>query len=81
MKDITVDMLNDKVHEECGVFGIYSRDEDLDVALISRDALYALQHRGQESAGIAVNKGGKFKCIKDLGMVSEVFTESVMEEL
>ena len=81
MKDITIDMLNDKVHEECGVFGIYSRDEDLDVALISRDALYALQHRGQESAGIAVNKGGKFKCIKDIGMVSEVFTESVMEEL
>ncbi|MGN0477736.1 MAG: amidophosphoribosyltransferase, partial [Ruminococcus sp.] len=81
MKDITIDMLNDKVHEECGVFGIYSRDEDLDVALVSRDALYALQHRGQESAGIAVNNGGKFKCAKDIGMVSEVLTENVMEEL
>ena len=45
------------IHEECGVFGVYSRD-GLDVASACYYGLYALQHRGQESCGIAVNDDG-----------------------
>ena len=81
MKNNSLDFYNEKVHEECGVFGIYKMDDEVDVASISRDALYALQHRGQESAGIAVNNDGNFKSIKDVGMVSEVLTNQAMEEL
>lgn len=79
MSSITIDLLKDKVHEECGVFGIFRKDSELDVAALSRDALYALQHRGQESAGIAVNRDGQFVSVKDVGMVSEVLTDSAME--
>ena len=81
MKNNSLDFYNEKVHEECGVFGIYKMDDEVDVASISRDALYALQHRGQESAGIAVNNDGNFKSIKDVGMVSEVLTNQAVEEL
>ena len=51
------------IHEECGVFGVYSRD-GLDVASLCYYGLYALQHRGQESSGIAVNDDGVIHCIK-----------------
>lgn len=61
------------IHEECGVFGVYSK-ETADVAKISYYGLYALQHRGQESCGIVVNDEGVFYSHKDLGLVSEVFT-------
>lgn len=81
MKNNTIDLFNEKVHEECGVFGIFKMDNDLDVVSLSRDALYALQHRGQESAGIAVNNGGNFKSVKDVGMVSEVLTNEALETL
>ncbi len=81
MKDRELNLYNDKVHEECGVFGIFRNNEDINVASVARDALYALQHRGQESAGIAVNKDGDFKSVKDIGMVSEVLTDEAMEEL
>ena len=60
------------IHEECGVFGVYSRTAD-DLALITYYALYALQHRGQESAGIVVNDDGVFTYAKGEGLVSEVF--------
>ena len=66
------------IHEECGVFGVYS-DKETDVAGLSYYGLYALQHRGQESCGIVVNKDGLFYSHKDLGLVSEVFSESVLE--
>lgn len=69
-----------QLHEECGVFGIYeSRREN--VALSAYYALYALQHRGQESCGIAVNDDGVFTAHRDLGLVPEVFTPQVMEKL
>ena len=58
-----------KLHEECGVFGIYMRDDSADVVNITHHALYALQHRGQESCGIAVNDDGVITghkmCIRD----------------
>ena len=65
------------VHEECGVFGVYS-PQPCDVAGICYYGLYALQHRGQESCGIVVNDDGVFSSHKDLGLVSEVFTDDVM---
>ena len=51
----------DSIHEECGVFGIYS-EETADVASAAYYALFALQHRGQESCGIAVNDVGVINC-------------------
>lgn len=73
-------MCNDKFKEECGVFGIYSR-ENLDIASITYYGLYALQHRGQESAGIAVSDGENVICHKEMGLVNEVFNKSVLDEM
>lgn len=70
----------DVLHEECGVFGIRA-PRDTDVAHITYCALTALQHRGQEAAGIAVNRERSILCHKDLGLVHEVFDESVLNEL
>lgn len=69
-----------KLHEECGVFGIYSAG-GADVVADTYRALYALQHRGQESCGIAVNDGGVITGYKDVGLVSDVFTRTVMNQL
>ena len=60
------------LHEECGVFGVCSR-QDADVAPLAYYALYSLQHRGQESAGIVVNDDGVFTSYRDVGLVNEVF--------
>ena len=62
------------LHEECGVFGLYDRAGTEDVAAAAYSALYALQHRGQESCGIAVNDDGVIQGHRDLGLVNEVFT-------
>jgi amidophosphoribosyltransferase len=70
------------MHEECGIFGIYNKeDNSLDVAKITYFGLYALQHRGQESAGIAISDGEKILVYKDLGLVSEVFNEEKLKIL
>ncbi|MBD2449533.1 amidophosphoribosyltransferase [Nostoc sp. FACHB-152] len=69
----------DKPEEACGVFGIYAPGED--VAKLTYFGLYALQHRGQESAGIATFEGTKVHLHKDMGLVSQVFNESVLAEL
>ena len=60
------------IHEECGVFGVYSEKNE-DVASLVYYGLYALQHRGQEGCGIVVNDDGVFTAHKGLGLVSEVF--------
>ncbi len=60
--------------DECGVFGIYARGED--VAKLCYYGLYALQHRGQESAGIAVSDGRSILVSKEMGLVNQVFTEA-----
>jgi glutamine phosphoribosylpyrophosphate amidotransferase len=62
---------DDKPREECGLFGIYAPEQD--VARSTYYGLYALQHRGQESAGIAVSDGRKIQQHKGMGLVSEVF--------
>ncbi|MDO4475268.1 MAG: amidophosphoribosyltransferase [Lachnospiraceae bacterium] len=61
------------LHEECGVFGIYSK-ETRDLANLTYYGLFALQHRGQESAGIVVNDEGVFKVRKGMGLVNDVFS-------
>lgn len=71
---------NDSLNEECGVFGIYDND-GLDCARITYYALYALQHRGQESCGIAVNDDGNIICHKDSGLVPDVFNDTVLKHL
>ncbi len=68
------------LREECGVFGIFS-GPDQDVASAAYYALFSLQHRGQESAGIVVNDDGVFRTYKDSGLVNDVFTPRVMESL
>ena len=78
---VDIDTKLDKVNDECGVFGIYRNDDDIDVVAAANDALYSLQHRGQQSAGITVNKDGEFTTVKELGMVSEIFTPKALEKL
>ena len=65
----------DKLHEECGVFGIYSHKED--VALNLYWGLYALQHRGQESCGIAVSDGRDMQIKLGMGLVPDVFKDGI----
>ncbi len=67
------------LHEECGVFGIYCPGED--VARLTFFALFALQHRGQESAGIATSDGKKIQFYGDMGLVSQVFDENALGQL
>ncbi|WP_066381386.1 MULTISPECIES: amidophosphoribosyltransferase [unclassified Anabaena] len=69
----------DKPEEACGVFGIYAPGQN--VAKLTYFGLYALQHRGQESAGIATFEGEQVHLHKDMGLVSQVFSESILEEL
>ena len=68
------------IREECGVFGIYG-DTKSDAPIHAYLALYALQHRGQESCGIAVNDDGVISYYRDVGMVPEVFTKERMQQL
>ncbi|MBO4627206.1 MAG: amidophosphoribosyltransferase [Lachnospiraceae bacterium] len=67
----------DKLHEECGVFGVFS-EEPVPAAEMAYYGLYALQHRGQESCGIVVNDDGIFRSHKDVGLVSDVFPREVL---
>ncbi len=70
----------DGMHEECGVFGVYS-NETRDVAHTAYYGLYALQHRGQESCGIAVAYANKVQYFKGMGLVPEVFTSENLAKL
>ncbi len=68
------------IKEECGVFGIYDRD-GYDVARMTYAALFAMQHRGQESCGIAVNRDRDIYLHKNVGHVNEVFHDRELDEL
>ena len=72
---------SDKPEEACGVYGVYAPEPTLDVAKLTYFGLYALQHRGQESAGIATLYKGDVYCHKDMGLVSQVFNEKILEQL
>lgn len=65
--------------DECGVFGVWAPGED--VAKLTYYGLYALQHRGQESAGIAVSDGERIAVYKDMGLVSQVFDEPTLNAM
>jgi amidophosphoribosyltransferase len=78
--DAADDVLTDQgPREECGVFGVWAPGED--VAKLSYYGLFALQHRGQEAAGIAVADGSQIVVFKDLGLVSQVFDEQTLSSL
>ena len=80
MKDAFEDgMRGDSPEEACGVFGVYAPGEE--VGRVTYFGLYALQHRGQESAGIAVTSGDGIMVIKDMGLVSQVFNENSFSSL
>ncbi|MGI8726444.1 MAG: amidophosphoribosyltransferase, partial [Solirubrobacterales bacterium] len=69
----------DGPRDECGVFGIFAPGSE--VARLAYFALYALQHRGQESAGIATCEGGHITTVRDNGLVAQVFDEEMLEAL
>jgi len=72
------ELFEDKLHEECGVFGIYGHPE---AARLTYLGVYALQHRGQESCGIVVSNGARLHSERDMGHVSEVFDQSRLDRL
>lgn len=72
-------MVVPEIQEECGVVGIYAPGEES--SRLAYFGLFSLQHRGQESAGIAVSDGKELLCHKDMGLVTQVFKEGVMAEL
>lgn len=67
------------MREACGVFAIYAPGED--VARLTYFGIYAMQHRGQESAGIAVSSGNDVVCYKDMGLVTQAFSEKILRIL
>ena len=68
----------DKLHEECGVFAIYGHPEAANLVYLG---LHALQHRGQESAGIATSDGRKIYNVRKMGHVVDIFTPDVLNQL
>ena len=68
------------LHEECGVFGVYS-PETADLAGLVYYGLFSLQHRGQESAGMVINDDGVFSAYRDVGLVNDVFTPERLQSL
>jgi amidophosphoribosyltransferase len=68
----------DKFREECGVFGIYGHAEAAKLAYLG---LYALQHRGQESAGIASSDGARIRAVREMGYVNEIFDQQTLASL
>ena len=69
----------DTVYDECGVFGVYGPQEE--VSRVTFFGLFSLQHRGQESAGIAVADGTKINLVKQMGLVTAIFTEQTLKAL
>ncbi|MDR3116068.1 MAG: amidophosphoribosyltransferase [Treponema sp.] len=72
---------DDALHEACGVFGVFCTDPQRDAASLVYYGLFSLQHRGQESAGIAVVKDRTMVCRKGMGLVGDVFTPEVLSTL
>ncbi|MFA6708553.1 MAG: amidophosphoribosyltransferase, partial [Fusobacterium sp.] len=73
-------MHDDRLKEECGVFGIFNNDST-DSGRIAYYGLFSLQHRGQESCGIAVIDDTVVKQYKDMGLVPEVFNDEILDKL
>ncbi|HET6266147.1 MAG TPA: amidophosphoribosyltransferase [Acidobacteriota bacterium] len=73
-----MEISEDKFHDECGVFGIFDHPE---AAKMTYLGLYALQHRGQESAGIAITDGDKIVCERGMGQVADIFRKEKLDAL
>ncbi len=71
-------MIPDRPREECGIFAVSGHEE---ASKMTYFGLYALQHRGQESAGIVVSDGKKVQGHKAMGLVPEVFNEQILDNL
>jgi amidophosphoribosyltransferase len=78
MLDLEEDCPFDKLHEECGVFALYRHPEAANLVYLG---LYALQHRGQESAGMASSDGRKIHTFREMGHVADIFTPNVLNQL
>ena len=76
--DLTEEVPFDKLHEECGVFAMYGHPEAANLVYLG---LYALQHRGQESAGIASSDGKIIYCHRKMGHVADIFTPRRVESV
>src|SRR5436853_1490461 len=72
------DLSDDKLHDECGVFGVYGHSEAANLTYLG---LHALQHRGQESAGIATIDRGTMHVHRGMGLVQDVFTPATIATL
>lgn len=72
------DILSDKLHEECGIFGVFGHSE---AARLTELGLFALQHRGQEACGIVSSDGTDLHQVRAMGLVSEAFTETALKQL
>ena len=77
--NLTAELEDDRPRDHCGVFGVYAPGES--VAKLTYFGLFALQHRGQESAGIAVSDGERIMVYKDMGLVTQVFDEATLNAL
>lgn len=77
--DLTYEEDDDAVHDECGVLGVYA--PDMEVARLAFFGLFALQHRGQESAGIVATNGKEFSMVREMGLVSQIFDEQALSSL
>lgn len=73
-----MDLFTDKFHDECGVFAVYEHPEAAKMAYLG---LYALQHRGQESAGIAITDGNRLVCERGMGQIADIFRKERLENL
>lgn len=71
----------DQQEEACGIFGVYSNDANFDASSLTYLGLYALQHRGQESAGMVVSDGERVAAHKEMGLVSRVFNPDILSRL
>src|SRR2546429_8635158 len=78
IRKVMTNIFDDKLHEECGVFGIYGH---ADAARLTYLGLYALQHRGQESCGMVASNGIELRSERDMGYVSEVFDQTRLDRL
>jgi len=74
------ELADDKLHEECGVVGVYTENPDIASQLIYY-GLFALQHRGQESAGIAIQTESRMEYHKDMGLVADVISQDVVDRM
>ncbi len=77
-EDKSMDSIFHDIHEECGIFGVYGHPEAANLTYLG---LYALQHRGQEGAGICSSDGKSFHLDKSMGLVADIFTEKKLKKL